>query len=380
MMVRMKRLTWGLIAPVILLAASIALSGSDSAVQVGPAQKEKRILNIYNWADYIGPDTVANFEKEYGIKVNYDLYDSTEVVEAKLLAGSTGYDVVMHSTRYSARLIPIGVYQPLDRKKLSLWQNLDPWVLKVLDGYDPGNRYGMPYMWGSTGYAINVDMVKARMPDAPLGSAAMLFDPEIVARFADCGVSLLDEPTDVIPMVLQYLGHDPNSLKPEDIAEAEAQLKKVRPYVRYFSSARMLNDLPNREVCIAMSWSGDYAQAMTRAKEVGADVNLAYYVPWEGALYWFDAIFIPADAPHPDNAHLFLNYLLRPEVIGAISNETRYANANTLSFPYMLPEVTNDPATYPPQAEKDRAAIGHVFGPKDERRRTRAWSRVKTGL
>jgi putrescine transport system substrate-binding protein len=323
---------------------------------------------------------MANFEKEYGIKVNYDLYDSTEVVEAKLLAGNTGYDVVMHSVRYSARLIPVGVYQALDRGQLPLWHNLDPWVLKVMDGYDPGNRYGMPYMWGSTGYAINVDMVRARMPDAPLGSGAMLFDPEVVSRFADCGVSLLDEPTDVIPMVLQYLGHDPNSMKPEDIAQAEAQLKKVRPYVRYFSSARMINDLPNRELCIAMSWSGDYAQAMNRATEVGADVNLAYYVPREGTLYWFDGVFIPADAPHPGNAHLFLNYLLRPEVMAAISNQTRYANANLLSVQYMLPEVANDPATYPSQEEKDHAVIGYIFGPKDERRRTRAWSRIKTGL
>jgi putrescine transport system substrate-binding protein len=380
MMLRMNRAVLVMIALAIALAGGMAHSGSHGAVAVASGQGEERVLNIYNWADYIGPDTVANFEKEYGIRVNYDVYDSTEVVEAKLLAGSTGYDVVMHSTRYSARLIPIGVYQSLDRDKLPLWENLDPWVLKVMDRYDPGNRYAMPYMWGSTGYAINVDMVKERMPDAPLGSAAMLFDPEIVARFADCGVSLLDEPTDVIPVVLQYLGRDPNSFKPEDIAAAEAQLKKVRPYVRYFSSARMLNDLPNREVCIAMSWSGDYAQAMARAKEVGADVDLAYYVPREGALYWFDGVFIPADAPHPDNAHLFLNYLLRPEVIGAISNETHYANANMLSFPFMLTEVANDPATYPPQEEKDRAVTGHLKGPKDERRRTRAWSRVKTGL
>jgi len=380
MMMHMNRPAWITIAFVILLAGSLVFSGSHAAVGGSSNQNEERVLNIYNWADYIAPDTVANFEKEYGIKVNYDLYDSTEVVEAKLLAGSTGYDIVVHAERYSARLIPIGVFQPLDRSKLTLWANLDPWVLKAMGGYDPGNRYGMPYMWGSTGYAINVDLVKARMPDAPLGSAAMLFDPAIVARFADCGVSFLDEPTDVIPMVLQYLGHDPNSLKPEDIAEAEAQLKKVRPYVRYFSSARMINDLPNREVCIAMSWSGDYAQAMARATEVGADVKLAYYVPREGALYWFDGLFIPADAPHPENAHLFLNYLLRPEVMGAISNETRYANPNLLSFPYMLPEIVNDPASYPPQAERERAVIGYIFGPKDERRRTRAWSRVKTGL
>ena len=341
---------------------------------------EEKVLNIYNWADYIAPDTIANFEREYGIEVNYDLYDSTEVVEAKLLAGSTGYDIVMHAVRYSARLIPIGVYQPLQRSRLPLWGNLDPWVLGVMDGYDPGNRYGMPYMWGSTGYAINVEMVKKRMPDAPLGSAAMLFDPAVVSRFADCGVSFLDEPTDVIPMVLQYLGHDPNSLTPEDIAAAEAQLKAVRPYVRYFSSTRMINDLPNHEVCIAMSWSGDYAQAMSRATEVGAAVQLAYYVPREGTVYWFDGVFIPADAPHPGNAHLFLNYLLRPEVMAAISNETRYANANLASIPLINPEVARDPATYPSQQERDQAAIGYIFGPKDERRRTRAWSRVKTGL
>lgn len=353
----------------LLLAATVAANAA-----------EERVLNVYNWADYIGPATIPDFEKETGIRVNYDLYDSTEVVEAKMLAGSTGYDVVMHAVRYSARLIPIGVYQPLDRSKLPLWDNLDPWVLEVMAGYDPGNRHGMPYMWGSTGYAINRDMVRARMPDAPLGSGAMLFDPKVVARFADCGVSFIDEPTDVIPMVLQYLGHDPNSLEPGHIAAAEAQLKSVRPYIRYFSSTRMINDLPNLEVCVAMSWSGDYAQAMSRAAEVGARVDLAYYTPREGTLYWFDGVFIPADAPHPDNAHRFLNYLLRPEVIAAISNETRYANANRASMPYLDAAVANDPATYPPAAERASAAIGFIYGPKEERHRTRAWSRVKTGL
>jgi len=208
----------------------------------------------------------------------------------------------------------------------------------------------------------------------------MLFDPKVIARFADCGVSFLDEPTDVIPMVMLYLGHDPNSMDPKDLAEVEATLKKVRPYVRYFSSTRMINDLPNQEVCIAMSWSGDYAQAMARATEVGASVKLAYYPPSEGTVYWFDGVFIPADAPHPDNAHAFLNYLLRPEVIAAISNETRYANPNLASFPFMLPEVANDPASYPSLEERQNANIGYIFGPKEERRRTRIWSRVKTGL
>lgn len=365
---------------IVLYALASLVPATAQAQERPPANTEEKVLNVYNWADYIAPDTIANFEQEFGIKVNYDLYDSTEVVEAKLLAGHTGYDVVLHSMRYSARLIPIGVYQPLDFSKLPLRSNLDPWVLQVMAGYDPGNQYALPYMWGTTGYAVNVDMIEARMPDAPLGSADMLFDPEIVSRFADCGVSFLDEPTDVIPMVLLYLGYDPNSLDPGELAEVEETLKRVRPYVRYFSSTRLINDLPNLEVCVAMSWSGDYAQAMARSTEVGATVDLAYYVPVEGSLYWFDGLFIPADAPHPENAHLFLNYLMRPEVIAAVSNETRYANANLAAFPYMLPEVANSAAAYPSIEEREHARLGYIFGPKEERRRTRVWSRVKTGL
>lgn len=364
----------------ILVSLVTACLAATSMARAEAGRDEEKELNVYNWADYIAPDTIENFEREFGIKVNYDLYDSTEVVEAKLLAGRTGYDVVIHSARYSARLIPIGIYQPLDKDKLPLWNNLDPWVMEVMRGYDPGNTYGMPYMWGSTGYAVNLDMVRARMPDAPLGSAAMLFDPEVVARFADCGVSILDEPTDVIPMVLQYLGHDPNSLEPQHLAEVEATLKAVRPYIRYFSSTKMINDLPNREVCVAMSWSGDYSQAMNRAAEVGASVDLAYFTPSEGWVFWFDGVFIPAGAPHPDNAHRFLNYLLRPEVMAAISNETRYANANLASRPFVDPAVLHDPAAYPDATARQSGAIGHIFGPKEERSRTRVWSRIKTGL
>jgi len=248
------------------------------------ANDEEAVLNIYNWADYIAADTISNFEREFGIRVNYDLYDSTEVVEAKLLSVSTGYDVVFHGFRYSSRLIPIGVYRPLDRAQLSLIGNLDPWVLSMMQAYDPGNRFGIPYMWGTTGFAYNVDMVAARLPHAPVQSAAMLFDPEVVRHFADCGVTLLDEPTDVIPMVLLYLGLDPNSLDPADLARAESQLKAVRPYIRYFSSTRMTNDLPNKEVCVAMSWSGDYAVARERAADAGFEIDLAYTVPSEGSI------------------------------------------------------------------------------------------------
>jgi putrescine transport system substrate-binding protein len=356
----------------------VGLAAASIAAAAGT--REKKVLNVFTWPDYIGPTTIADFEKEYGIKVNYDTYDSTEMAEARLLAGRTGYDVVDHAERYSARLIPIGVYQPLNKAKLTNWGNLDPWVLEALDGADPGNRYGVPYLWGTTGFTYNVRMIKERMPNAPVHSGDMIFKPEVAQRFADCGITFLDEPTDVIPMVMIYLGHDPNSLDPRELAEAEATLKSVRPYIRYFSSAKMLIDLPNEEVCIAMSWSGDYAQAMYRAQEAGKPVQLAYTTPSEGTLAWFDLWFIPADAPHPQNAHLFLNYLLRPEVIAAVSNETRYAAPNPKAMPMVLPEVRDDPAVYPTEEVKQSLKKGVLHTPKEERLRSRLWSRVKTGL
>jgi len=358
----------------------LGVAGALLAWAAAASGAEEKILNVYTWPDYIGPTTIADFEAEYGIEVNYDTYDSTEVVEARLLAGRTGNDVVVHAERYSARLIPIGIYQPLDRSKLTNWDNLDPWVLKMLATTDPGNRYGVPYLWGTTGFAYNVKMVRERMPDAPVDSGAIIFNPAIARRFADCGITFLDEPTDVIPLAMLYLGHDPNSLRPADLAEVEALLKGVRPYIRYFSSAKMLIDLPNEEVCVAMSWSGDYAQAMLRAREVGKDIKLAYTAPKEGTVAWFDLWFIPADAPHPGNAHLFLNYLLRPQVIAAISNETHYAAANWRATPYLLPEVRDDPAVYPTEEVRNRLYQGYLHNPKEERLRSRLWSRVKTGL
>lgn len=341
---------------------------------------EERILNIYNWADYIGPDTIADFEREFGIEVNYDLYDATAVVEAKLLAGSTGYDLVLQALRFSTRLIPAGIFRPLDHGQIPLWSNLDPWALDMMARYDPGNRYAAPYMWGTTGFTYNVDMVLERMPDAPVDSAAMLFDPAVASHFADCGISLLDESSTVIPLVMLYLGHDPHSMQPGHIAEAESVLKSVRPYIRYISSAKALVDLPSKNICIAMTWSGDYTQAQARANEVGADVRLAYTVPKEGTLIWFDSLLIPSDAPHPGNAHLFLNFLMRPEVIAAVSNSIGYANANLASMPFLDPGLASDPAAYPPMASRELWQADRLFDPKSERVRTRAWSRVKTGL
>jgi putrescine transport system substrate-binding protein len=351
-----------------------------SLLLAGAVQAEEPVLNVYNWAEYIGPDTLAQFEAEYGIEVNYDLYDTTAVVDAKLLAGNSGYDVVLQALRFSPRLIEAGAFRPLDRERLTLWDNLDPTVLEMMAAYDPGNRYATPYMWGTTGFAYNVDMLLERMPDAPLDSAALVFDPANAARFADCGISLLDEPTMVIPVVMLYLGHDADSIEPGELAEAEAVLKSIRPYVRYFSSTKMGIDLPNGDVCIAMSWSGDYASAQVRADEVGKDINLAYMVPREGTVLFLDGLLIPADAPHPENAHLFLNFLMRPRVIAAISNYVRYANGNRASLPFIDPKLLADPAAYPRLEGHDNWRAGVVYEPKLERRRTRTWSRVVTGL
>lgn len=353
--------------------ASLLLSSALAAA-------EEKVLNVFNWADYIGPTTLADFEAEHGIRVNYDLYDSTAVVDARLLAGKTGYDVVLQALRYSARLIEVGVFQPLDRSKLTLWDNLDPWVLQAMSNYDPGNRYATPYMWGTTGFAYNVAMLRERMPDAPLDSAALVFDPVNAARFADCGISLLDESTMVIPMVMMFLGYDQNSIDPVQLAEAEAVLKSIRPYIRYFSSAKLINDLPNGEICIAMSWSGDYSSAQQRADEVGIDIELAYMVPREGTVLFLDSMLIPADAPHPENAHLFLDFLMRPEVIASISDELRYANANRASLPLIDPALRNDPAAYPSLEDRQNWRSGVIYEPQLERRRTRSWSRVKTDL
>ena len=358
----------------VLLAALLA------AMSPIVAADEEPVLNVYNWADYIGETTLADFEAEYGIEVNYDVYDSSPTVDAKLMAGHSGYDVVVHSAGYSSRLQEVGIYRELDRSKLDNWRHLDPELLRQFAQFDPGNRYGVPYMWGTTGFTYNEAMILERMPDAPVDSAALVFDPAVASHFADCGISLLEAPTEVIPAALLYLGRDPNSLAPEDLRAAEQVLQAVRPYIRYYSATKFLLDLPAGETCIAGTWSGDYAVATIRAREGGLDIPLRYSVPKEGSTIWFDTAYIPADAPHPDNAHLFLNYLLRPEVIADVTNFTGYANANRSAFELVSTEFTSDPAIYPDAEIMQRLHTVHLAGPKEERRRTRAWTRAKSGL
>ena len=357
-----------LIAQLTLLASTLVWSG------------EEPVLNVYNWSDYIDPALVKEFEQEYGIKVNYDIYDSSEIVDTKLLTGRTGYDVVIHSASFSARLIPIGVYQSVDYSRLENWHHIDHDLIDRIEKNYGGSITGVPYMWGTTGFAYNRDMVLERMPDAPLSSGAMLFDPAVVSRFADCGVTLLDDPTSVIPIAMLYLGYPANSVEPEHLAEVETLLKAVRPYIKYFSSTKMMLDLPSQEVCIAMAWSGDYSVAASRAAEAGVELDLGYTVPQQGAVDWYDVMYIPADAPHPDNAYLFLDFMLRPEVIARASNFIGYANANRTATPLVDTAISGNPAIYPDPETRQRLHSTRILPPKLERRRSRTWTKIKTGL
>ncbi len=336
-------------------------------------------LYIYNWADFIGHHTIAEFERETGVKVIYDTYDAEETMEARLMAGSAGYDVVSASTNFFGREIRAGVYQKLDKSKLSNWKNLDPHVLAIQSAYDPGNAYAVPYLHAINGFAYNVDMIKARMPDAPVDSLDMIFDPKVIAKFADCGVTFLDSPEDVIELALRYLKLDPNTKRPQDFAAAERLLLKVRPYVRAFDSEEYMNGLANREVCIAMSWSSDYAQARERALAVGVKLNLAFTVPKEGANLTFSSFLIPVGAPHLEAAYRFLNFMLRPDVIAEVTNQIYYGNDNLAARPLVNPHILNDPTLYPTPAIETRLYQSAEIDAATERLMTRTWTRIKTG-
>lgn len=362
----------GIVCAVLLLAAC----GKPGEQQ----SNDDNIVNVYNWADYIAPDAIRKFEAETGIKVNYDLYDSSEVIDVKLLAGRSGYDVVVHSNQFSSRLAPIGIFQKLDMSKFKNYGNLDTALMNRIGVYKAVLGYNIPYHWGTTGYAWNVAMVRERLPDHPMDSGDILFDPEVVSKLADCGVSLLDGPTDLFPMVLAYLGLDPTAADDESLAAAEAQLNKVRPYIRYFSNSKMLSDLPNREVCVAMSWSGDYATAAARAAEAGLNIELRYTAPKEGSGLWVDGLYILADAPHTENAYKFIDFLLRADIAADIADFVNYANANRASWPLMNPANYNDDAIFPTEETWDRLYPIMSADPKQERVRTRAFARVKSGL
>lgn len=359
------------------LGALLGLAGCGGPAPSGPSRE----LRVYNWSDYIAPDTVARFERETGIRVVYDVFDSNEVLEAKLLSGASGYDIVVPTSEFIGRQILAGVFQPLDRARLANYRNLDPELLRFLTKVDPGNAYAVPYLWGTTGIGYNVDRLRAVLgPDAPVDSLDLLFDPANLARLERCGVAFLDAPREVFSTALRYLGLDPNATDPELYrGPAGDLLRRIRPYITYFHSSQYINDLANGEVCIALGWSGDILQAADRAREAGNGVRIDYRIPREGGVIWFDLLAIPADARNVDNAHRFIDFLLRPDVIAEVTAHVKYANPNRAADDRVPAEIRTDAAIYPPADVRARLFTMGVSPPKVERVMTRTWTAVKTG-
>ena len=351
------------------------------AAAPGIANAEAPVLHVYNWSDYIAPKTIANFARETGIRVTYDVYDSNEVLEAKLFAGQSGYDVVVPSASpFMARQIAAGVYQPLDRGKLSGWKNLDPKILALVAAADPGNAHGVPYLWSVTGLGYNRAMVRGALGDhAPADSWALLFDPANAQKLASCGISLLDTPQEVVPATLAYLGLDPKSRDPGDLNRAMSALEKIRPYIRKFHSSEYINDLANGDLCLSLGYSGDVVMARNRAREAHNGVEITFTVPKEGAQMSVDMLGVPADAPHPENALRFVDYLLRPAVIADISDAVSYPNPNVPGTALVKPALRDDPAVYSPPEVRRRFFVDLPAPADYERARTRAWTRLKSG-
>ena len=356
-----------------------ALSGGLAMPFVRPSWAQATTVNVYNWSDYIGESTIADFEAETGLGVVYDLYASAEEMQAKLLAGSTGYDVVLMAGISMPEFIRAGVYQPIDRSRLTGWGNLDPEILRIVEGYDPGNRYGLPYMWGSVGFTYNLAMIRERLPNADLQAMETIFDPANAAILGDCGLSILDSPTDIGFMVMSWLGIDPNTAGPAEYARMAEAFAPIRQYIATFDNANYLTAIPNGELCAVNTWSGDYSVAAARAAEAGIEMELAYHVPRTGAPAWFDLWAMPSDAPNVDNAYRFLDYMLRPEVIAACTNYTGYGNANAASRPFVDEAILNDPAVYPDAETLARMYTPAPQTPDQERELTRIWTQIKAG-
>ena len=352
---------------------------ASTAAPAGPGSSEEKVVNVYNWSDYIDPKTLEDFTKETGIKVNYDVFDSNEVLQTKLLAGNTGYDVVVPSASFLELQIKAGVFQKLDRAKLPNWKNLDEGILQRVALHDPGNQYSVNHMWGTDAIGYNVKKVQAIDPQAPLNSWDMIFDPKVAAKFKDCGISVLDAPDEVIGVTLAYLGKDPNSEKAEDLKAAEELLMRIRPYIRMIHSSQYIDALANGEICLTLGWSGDILQSKSRAEEAKQGVEIGMSVPKQGTIIWFDMYAIPADAPHPDNAHAFINYMMRPEVAAANSNFVHYANGNAASVALLDPSVRDDPGVYPPKDTMDKLFPNLARSAEFTREMNRTWTRFTTG-
>jgi putrescine transport system substrate-binding protein len=370
-------------SPVVVAAAIAALlagCGREAGPSGAPAQQAAaRVVNVYNWSDYIDPAMLEKFSVETGIRVRYDVFDSNEVLETKLLTGQSGYDVVVPSAYFLERQIKAGVFRPLDRSKLHNLRNIDPDIARLAAAHDPGNEHSVVYMWGTTGIGYDAGKVAEIMHEAPVDSWSFVFEPQVISRFKDCGVSMLDDPTDMVATMLLWLGKDPNSESEADLELAEEKLLAIRPYIRAIHSSQYIDDLANGEVCVVVGYSGDVLQAARRAAEAGSTHEIAYSIPREGALMWFDTLAIPADAPHPDEAHAFIDFLLRPDVAAANSNFVQYASANAAAMTLLDAKLRDDASIYPPPDVKSRLRPNLAKSEQFTRDLNRTWTRFTTG-
>jgi putrescine transport system substrate-binding protein len=345
-----------------------------------PAAAQERVVNVFNWNDYIDPYMVQRFTRETGIRVRYDVFDSLETLEGRLSAGRTGYDIVVPTNEPTfSRLARAGAFRPIDRALIPNLANLDPALQRQVAASDPDNRFGALYLWGTIGLGINAERIRALAPDAPLDSLALLMDPQHARRIARCGITMMDSAIDVIPTVLRYLGKDPNSTSADDLREVERALMAIRPFIRNFSTGGAIEAMAAGQSCLAFGYSGDMIQAGLRAQEANRGVTVRYVAPREGAQLWFDLLAIPADAPNPEAAHAFINFLLQPDVMASITSHVRYPNGVPASRALVAAEVANDPAVFPPEALR---ASFFTIGPVPqaaERARSRVWARFKAG-
>jgi putrescine transport system substrate-binding protein len=366
-------------AMALILAACGKKEEAQQTGQAASAAEEEKVLHVYNWSDYIAEDTIKNFEAQTGISVTYDVFDSNDVLETRLLAGNSGFDVVVPSASFLERQIKAGVFQKLDTAQLPNLKNMDPDIMQRVGLHDPNNEHSMPYLWGTTGIGYNEAKVKKILGEAPLDSWNLLLDPKEIAKFKDCGVSVLDAPDEILKIVLNWMGRDPNSQKEEDLAAAEEKLMAIRPFIRKIHSSQYIEDLANGDICVAIGWSGDILQARDRAAEAGQGIVVKYAIPKEGTIVWFDMLAVPADAKHPKNAHAFINYLMDAQVAANNSNFVNYANGNAASLPLVSDEVKNDPGIYPTPEVKAKLFPSLAYGEEFNRLMTRMWTKFTTG-
>lgn len=360
------------------LAAATSLLAS-ALFGVAPARAQDRAVHVYNWSDYVDPRMLELFTTETGIRVVYDTYDTNEILETKLLAGKSGYDVVAPSGPFLQRLIRAGAFQKLDRGRLPNLRHAWPEVTARLAAFDPGNAYAVNYMWGTTGIGVNVAKVRERLGGQPADSWEILLKPELVSRLRDCGVHVLDSAEDVLPGVLKHLGLDPDTKRVEDLQKAGDALGAVRGNFRKFHSSEYINALANGDACVALGYSGDVLQAKRRAREASNGVEISYHIPREGALMWFDSFAIPADAERPGAAHAFIDFMMRPEVAAANTNFVSYASGNLAAKALIRPDILADPGIYPDEATLARLFTNTAYDERTQRAVTRIWTRVRTG-